>query len=132
MYARPMVEMKMVGLLLLIAMLVSACAVDGDDPIESPTTATSDPTSAPSAEATDGATEDAELPTEASTPEQDADPAPAAESGAESDRIGDATVKDGNPAETPDPEVPVPDLPAPNLEHPKEPNTEPMVPPPRD
>lgn len=119
------------ALLLVFAVALVACAPTGDEPAGDPSPAVTTPTTSTSdsvSEAPDDGVIDEGDPIEQAGvgdgSVEEPDPA----------KAGDdkATVQDGTPNETRDPEVPLSELPTPTLEHPKYPDPEPEIPPPRD
>ena len=123
---RPTGEMRLIALPLLVTLVLAACAQADEDPGEEPTTtsaatSTDPPSSVTSSGLDEDATDDVAV---------DVEPVAESDDGDLSDDTGNGP--DGRPGQTKDPEVEVPDLPAPTLVRPKTPNTEPVVPPPRD
>lgn len=123
-----MVEMKLMGLILMIALTLAACAPAGDEPVKDQAPATTTPVALTS----DSPAPDA--PDEVLIVEED----PEEEAG-RTDAPGEATRQGSAGAEeateqdssTTDTEVTETEIPT-TLEHPKYPDPEPQIPPPRD
>lgn len=142
-----LVAMKSRAILLLVlsSLLVAACARSGDDPAEQPSPTapaevTSDSLAYDPAGSDEELTVEEESPGETGTPASEQSvptvaPSPPDDPGEAPDpATGDAkvNVQDGTPNQPMDPEIPLSDLPSPTIDPPKYPETDPVIPPPRD